>query len=256
MLSRSVAVFGGLNALGLAVSLYNSQEHRHIDILGTGAFVVAALAVNRGRTSSLHHQLSTLAVAAWGTRLAGFLGYRAFQTGHDARLGEILDEPASAAGFWAISMMWGVGVSLPHVLGSAAQKVPRFNLFSALAVGLFCAGMALETLADYQKWEFKAAGHRSFCDVGVWSASQHPNYAGNLMAWTGLYLLNFPLMSPTSRVVAAVTCPIFLVALFYGQSTGAIANTLQLADSKYGGDEKYLAYKAGTPLIFPGIPGA
>merc|ERR1711990_347215 len=103
MFSRSVAVFGGLNGLGLAISLYNSQEHRHIDILGTGAFVVAALAVNRGSTASLHHQLSTLAVTAWGTRLACFLGYRAFQTGHDARLAEILDEPTSAAGFWAIS---------------------------------------------------------------------------------------------------------------------------------------------------------
>jgi steroid 5-alpha reductase family enzyme len=93
----------------------------------------------------------------------------------------------------------------------------------------------------------------------VWSISQHPNYAGNLLVWTGITALNAPaLLSPAGGMGAgllrlAVGCasPLFMVALLYGQASGAMSNTVELAQARYGSDPRYQQYVRGTPLIMP-----
>ena len=42
------------------------------------------------------------------------------------------------------------------------------------AVGLFSAGLALETLADWQLDQFKAEGNTGILKEGVWSIVRHP----------------------------------------------------------------------------------
>ena len=127
-------------------------------------------------------------------------------------------------------------------------------------LGLFALGLLLESSADYQKWAFKhdPANRGKFCDVGVWKASQHANWAGNLLLWTGILLLNAPsLLSAGSkaarlgRLGGAALSPLFMLALFYAQATDTIAHTAQLADAKYGHDPRYKAYVSSTPLVLP-----
>eukprot|EP00747_Dinoflagellata_sp_TGD_P191708 gnl/TRDRNA2_/TRDRNA2_55457_c0_seq1.p1 gnl/TRDRNA2_/TRDRNA2_55457_c0~~gnl/TRDRNA2_/TRDRNA2_55457_c0_seq1.p1 ORF type:complete len:271 (+),score=27.21 gnl/TRDRNA2_/TRDRNA2_55457_c0_seq1:52-864(+) len=261
VLLRSAAIFGGINALGLGISIFDSHEHRHLDLLGTGAFVVHALAV-QSRSGTLHQALSKLAIAVWGTRLAGFLCYRACILKHDARLEDLLKSTSGAAAFWSVSFVWGFLVSLPHTLGTIATVRPKFG---ALAAGgaLICAfGFAVEAVADMQKWNFKQTHPGKFCSVGLWSVSQHPNYFGNLCFWSGIFLLNLPLLRGVQAVkghvasrghllVAAVS-PIFVGALLYGQAIGVVLpEALQLASKKYGSDPEYEVYVKTTPVLFP-----
>ena len=253
---RSTVVFAAANALGLGISLATGW-HYHLDLLGTGAFAAAAFAT---AGTELRQRASAACVGLWAVKLAGFLFYRALQTHRDGRLEDVLATSAGATGFWTISLAWGVVVSLPHTLaaGVATASRPAFGRVSDLAgIGLFAAGLCLETAADAQKWQFKsdAATRGGFCDVGVWTLSQHPNWLGNLMLWSGVVLLNAPTLlaagRPATTLLGALASPLFMVALFYGQATGKVGNAPQLAEAKYGADARFQAYVRDVPLVVP-----
>ena len=191
-LASSAAIFGAANGLGFGISLATGW-HYHLDLIGTGVFAVAAFAV-AGQAPA--QRASAFAVAAWASKLAGFLFYRALQTKYDGRLTDMLASSTGAFGFWLVSFAWGWFVSLPHTLAASvpAGSVPAMRAAgcSALGLGLFAVGMVVETLADAQKWAFKQnlATRGAFCDVGVWQLCQHPNWLGNLLLWSGVLLLN------------------------------------------------------------------
>jgi len=250
---RATAIFAGANALGLGISIATGS-HLHLDLIGTGAFSVVAVAT---RGTSLRQQVSAGCMGIWATRLAGFLFYRALEVGHDARLDDTLSTHEGATGFWTISFMWGVVCSLPHTLTLGLQKPALktpMGLMGFCGVALFAAGLGIETMSDLQKYSFKKdpLNKGKFCDTGLWMSSQHPNYFGNLCLWGGILLLNAPVLRQSpSRFGLAFLSPLFMTALFYGQASGAIANTVQLAEAKYGADPNYRAYVDKVPLIVP-----
>jgi steroid 5-alpha reductase family enzyme len=115
-------------------------------------------------------------------------------------------------------------------------------------------GFSIETMSDWQKWNFKLQpeNHGKFCDVGLWSTSQHPNYLGNLMLWSGILLLNAPCLAPRPLLfLAATASPLFMFGLFYGQASGAVTNSKELMEAKYGADPAFRIYADSVPLIFP-----
>ena len=96
----------------------------------------------------------------------------------------------------------------------------------------------------------------------MWKISQHPNWLGNILLWTGLWVLNAPtLLAPApagagwlrrgGRLLGAAASPLFLLALFYAQATDTMASAAALADAKYGADPNFKKYVATTPLILP-----
>jgi len=231
----------------------------HLDLIGTGIFAVSAASTAGG--GDVRQLISAGAVGLWATKLAGFLFYRALQTNHDARLKEALSTTGGALGFWAISALWGVVVTLPHTIAAGVVPLarPAFGAVGAAGLLVFLAGLGLETAADYQKWTFKSevANKGKFCDRGVWQLSQHPNWMGNVLLWSGIALLNLPVLlaqGPSAgRLLAGVASPCFMLALFYGQATDSLARTKALADERYGDDPRYQVYVAQTPLLVPNL---
>lgn len=274
---QSQKVFLGANLAGYLIGLV-TKSHHHVDLLGSGAFAAAALpALLQDAQSSTslvigpnsRIQASAKIVIAWSVKLASFLFYRVIQNGHDARLDTILSSPMSAAGFWVFSLAWGSLCSLPHTLGttSSSQGNPM-----ALRVGgaMAIAGLLVETLADYQKWMFKKKKTSGHCNVGLWSLSQHPNWFGNLLLWSGVCVMNAPaLIEPwlpaatlttkiwnCRRVGLALLSPLFLAYTFWGQATGSLLPDGHAATLKkygYGIDKEYTRYIDSTPLILPNL---
>eukprot|EP00929_Paragymnodinium_shiwhaense_P102453 TRINITY_DN65648_c0_g1_i1.p1 TRINITY_DN65648_c0_g1~~TRINITY_DN65648_c0_g1_i1.p1 ORF type:complete len:356 (-),score=27.57 TRINITY_DN65648_c0_g1_i1:220-1287(-) len=267
----SAGVLGAFNALGFLISLATGS-HLHLDLIGTGAFVFAAL-LSRG--TGLASRVSTAAVVLWGTRLAAFLFYRALQVQHDARLEVLLETASGAFTFWLISFVWGFVCLLPHALGAAptvAQQPSKIGAIGLTGLLLFAWGLGWEVVADWQKYWFAQdpANQGHFCNVGLWALSQHPNYFGNLCLWTGIVLLNLPaiasfqpiagsstkgLIVRCTRIAAGFLCPLFLALLFSGQASGSVGTARDLAMKKYGGDPSFLSYIRDVPLIFPRFPG-
>ena len=129
----SAKVFGACNGLGLGISLAK-DTHTHLDLIGTGAFAVAAYAT-KGPTAS--SRTSALMVGAWATRLASFLFYRAL--GHsDGRLEGTTKTLQGCVGFWFVSFVWGwLTLITPCIGGVRAES--REQGIEKVGPGLVCS---------------------------------------------------------------------------------------------------------------------
>jgi steroid 5-alpha reductase family enzyme len=272
-LLRAQLVLLGVNAVGYILTV-TTKSHYHVDLLGTSAFALAAWP---SLSSSNQRVLwSARIVAVWSVKLAGYLFYRVLQAGHDARLDEVLDSPYYAAGFWAFSWGWGAIASLPLTVGSTSSLVGN-PLLTLVGASVATLGVLIETLADCQKWMFKKKQPRgSFCNAGLWSVSQHPNWFGNMLLWIGVFVMNAsaliePAVAPTTasdnplraawswlwrsrRAGLAFLSPCFMWYLLSGEATGRILPDAVEAYRKrygYGTNAEFTKYVDTTPLIIP-----
>jgi steroid 5-alpha reductase family enzyme len=281
-LYQSTKIILGANLFGLIITLLQPDSHWHVDLLGTGAFALSALPALMTKDNPRIFY-SSFAVTLWSVKLASFLLYRVMSLGHDERLRTILATPSSAIGFWIISAAWGIICSSPHTIGATAIHATGNSLLIQTGGILFMIGWLMETVADYQKWTFKqqlspAALHK-FCDSGLWSISQHPNWFGNLVLWLGIFTMNLSTFidpAPTSksritnvmqsvfsflwrfrRLAVAAIGPLFMWLLFNAQATGFIlGDALQATYERYGygKDPAYTKYIDTTPAIVPNFP--
>lgn len=208
----SQGIIWGMNIIiGFGITYVLPTCHYHVDFIGTGSFALSAIIPqyynknnhamsnnnnqkkkNMIRNNNSRIRYSTYAVVLWSIKLGSFLLYRIMNHKHDNRLNDILSDPSKAIGFWFISGLWGSIVILSHSLGmtSSIDDTDDNTLFNTGTI-MYTVGLIIETIADYQKWIFKL-NHSSneFCNVGLWSIVQHPNWFGNILLWSGIYLMN------------------------------------------------------------------
>ncbi|KAI1120601.1 DUF1295-domain-containing protein [Nemania abortiva] len=167
-------------------------------------------------TLSRPERLLLTGVTLWGGRLFYRIASRSIRR---RRREQGRDDPRYAVqkreegeGFWDRALFT---LFLPEALVQTVISLPVTAPFhhqgavltgyhpavQALAVGLFCAGFALEVLADVQLERFKASARdaTSVCKEGVWSLVRHPNYLGD-----ALVHLSFPLLLYGSDMLAPV----------------------------------------------------
>ncbi|MDP4605813.1 MAG: DUF1295 domain-containing protein, partial [Erythrobacter sp.] len=83
--------------------------------------------------------------------------------------------------------------------------------------------------------------------TGLWAWSQHPNYFGEILLWTGILVIALPLLSGWGYL--AVISPLF-VALLLTRVSGI--NLLDaIAKQRWGDDPAWQAYVQRTPVLFP-----
>mmetsp|Transcript_10498 Transcript_10498/g.20271 ORF Transcript_10498/g.20271 Transcript_10498/m.20271 type:complete len:423 (+) Transcript_10498:106-1374(+) len=290
-LKYNVAI-GFFNLLGLTISLMFPRKQYHLDLLGTGAFALSAVfalfsATDMSAMMDLQRvQISSAAVIIWSVKLASFLFHRACKVKSDARLDSMLATTSGTITFWVISLVWGVVTSLPHSLG-LTSSLSGNNIALITGALIFVFGFFMETIADFQKWIWKKQNPGKFCNVGVWSISQHPNFFGNILIWSGITTMNLPAIAePLStagtlfsvnegasvvavissvvsdcfaviwslrRCFVACLSPIFLVTLLGGQAKGTIGSSVEQSYVRYGNDPEFQEYVDSVPLIIPDV---
>jgi len=289
---KANGIYLATNAVGFLISI-TTGSHLHLDLIGTGAFALATIPTLLQDNVAIHAQWSSWAVALWGTKLASILFFRATQIGHDKRLEELLLTSAGVFQFWFVTLVWNVLSSMPYLLGLCNNGVSGIggavgDVMLKAGGAFYALGLGIETIADVQKYLFKRANPGKFCNVGLWSISQHPNYLGNLMLWFGILIMNAPWLIESAtatplftvvplavdgnrigglltgalqssvnwlwrcrRLVVALVSPWFLWNLFSSQASGTMTNSVKLANSKYGNDPIYKDYIENVPPIFP-----
>lgn len=270
--AQSTLIFTLTNALGTFLSLVGKSQI-HVDLLGTGSFALAALPALLAKGTAISRvTLSAAAVVLWSAKLACYLLYRIVKLGEDTRLSDLFASTSGTISFWVFSLLWGVLCSLPHTLGTTSSA-PGNPTTTAIGMGIYAIGLIIETTSDYQKWMFKSSNPGKFCNVGLWSISQHPNWFGNLLIWLGILILNAPALIDVppatsgseaaalvglwdtlwgyKKLLLACFSQVFMWFLFNGQAEGSLTTAVELAKGKYGGDPEYVKYIETVPKIIP-----
>lgn len=258
-------VVGGLNGIGFAITSV-FETHKITDLVGVGSFAASAAVLHKPdllATNPRAFALNTL-VVAWSMRLSSFLFSRVLKTGEDLRLKKFFREkgegyldkaksffPIKLASFWGIQAAWGVLCMLPVAFVNRSPHTSTamgpFSFFG-LAVGV--TGFIIEAIADNQKNAFKDKNPDAFCNVGLWKYSRHPNYAGELMTWWGIFACSLPALWPNiGRCALAAMSPLTITFLLLKLS--GIPLLEKQYEKRYADSATYKEYKRTTPLLFP-----
>lgn len=186
-------------------------------------------------------------VIAWGVRLAGYLLYRILHMGRDARFDGIRERFWSFFRFWLFQGLAAFVIMLPVTLWFS--RPGPCTPWRSAGASIWFLGLALETVADQQKFAFKrtAQGRSRWTDTGLWRYSRHPNYLGELLCWWGVFVFAAPGLD--GWVALAIVGPIAITGLLLF-ATG-IPTLEASARKKWGDDPEYQAYRRRTRTLLP-----
>lgn len=236
-----------INWLAFIPSAIAKTEH-YYDLTGGITYItVSVIAVSLTSTIDLRTALVFGMVIVWALRLSTFLFLRISKGGKDKRFDEIKTRPVVFLMAWTLQGLWVL------LTGAAALAVITVGVRQPLGVIGFVGiivwviGFAIEVIADWQKSKFKAdpANSGKFIDVGLWSWSRHPNYFGEIILWTGMAIVAFPVLRGWQYVT--LISPLFVATLL--TKVSGIPMLEQAADERWGGQADYEKYKDQTPVL-------
>lgn len=229
---------------------YLAQTERFFDLTGSLTYIsITLLLVALTPGVDARGLLLAGMVIAWAARLGTFLFRRVGRAGADDRFDDIKPSLPRFLNVWTIQGLWVTfTAAAAWVALTSATRVP-LDAFAAVGVVLWVAGFAIEIVADTQKSRFKAdpANKGRFISTGLWSASRHPNYFGEIVLWIGVALVALPALRGWQLV--ALISPLF-VALLLTRVSG-IPLLEKKADARWGDDPAYQEYKRTTPVLIP-----
>ena len=189
----------------------------------------------------------------YGVRLSTFLWRRQSDSSYAPKFASVQERSDSMSLFKKLAIVAGVSLSqalyvLPLRLATLFPA-PAPGLRSSLGwagVGLACAGLLLEAVADEQKLAAKRRDPKAPVTSGLYSVCRHPNYLGEIMFHVGVLGLAAGGSGITQVAVASIA-PLFMVSVM----VGAAKRLDKDGTEKYGDDPAWLAYAESTPALVP-----
>jgi steroid 5-alpha reductase family enzyme len=235
----------GIN-LSLFLLAYVRRSDKLTDFSYALSFAVIAITTYIRSDQRLYHTVLLTLVLLWAARLGTFLVYRIRKSGTDHRFDGVRENFVRFGKFWLGQAIAAWVIMLPSIFASATDTG-----MSTLAVGgalIWLAGFWIELLADLQKIIFKnnPKNKDKWIELGLWRYSRHPNYFGEILVWTGVYLYAFTALSLTQAVVAFASPAIITSILLF---VSGIPPLEEYADRKWGKLKAYQEYKQRTSLL-------
>ncbi|KAM3617502.1 uncharacterized protein V6R79_007149 [Siganus canaliculatus] len=182
-------------------------------------------------------------------RLGTFLFMRILKDGHDRRFNNVRDSPGTFFVYWTIQAMWVFVTLLPTLMLNTEKRDVPLGTRDYIGWTLWGIGFASEAIADQQKWLFKRNPDNAgkFIQSGLWAYSRHPNYFGEILQWTGLWLSASSVMQGPQYL--SVASPLFVWFLL--RFVSGIPILEKQAMKKWGSDPAFQDYIRNTPLLWP-----
>ncbi|XP_072553383.1 uncharacterized protein [Salminus brasiliensis] len=248
-LAKCAAVDLGVQGLGWALAAAMKTEQFY-DLAGSSTFILLAhLSRIWGGTQHLRQNVQTGLVTAWALRLGTFLFLRIIKEGQDRRFNNVRDSPGVFFVYWTLQAVWVFVTLLPTLILNTEKKDKPLGLCDYAGWVIWGLGFATEAIADQQKWNFKNDPDNvgKFIQNGLWAYSRHPNYLGEIMQWSGLFLSASSVMHGP-QYLSAVS-PLFLWFLL--KYVSGIPILEKRAMKKWGADPAFQNYIKNTPLLWP-----
>ena len=190
----------------------------------------------------------------YGLRLGGYLTYRELKmTSYNKKMvGEIKDGKT-------ISMIAKICIWVSAALLYVCETSPvLFRLENGLGTtGVVIAGiiisafgLIIESAADIQKSRAKKVNPGRFVDTGLYRIVRCPNYLGEMLFWTGVFVSGIGSNHGVWQWISALVGYLGIIYVMFGG-----ARRLEMRQNKsYGKDPEYIAYVKKTPIMIPFIP--
>lgn len=239
-----------ISAIGFKKFVWFISLGYGFSIAGIG---VALLILFRGNLSPVTVILSLLLVV-YGCRLGGYLLVRERKSAsyQNTMKNDIKD--GSGMNFFLKVLVWASCALLyvceaSPVLFRLQNNTPT-DAASIVGTVIMALGIVLESASDLTKNRYKKEHPKRFCDVGLFKLVRCPNYLGEVLIWTGVYVSGTTALHGVLQWLAAIGGWVCIVYIMFGG-----ARRLELRQNKnYGSDPEYQAYVKKTPILLPFVP--
>lgn len=228
------------------------QTEKFYDLAGSATYIFLAWQTLRS-TGAFHLRqvIQTGCVTTWGVRLGSYLFTRILRDGHDSRFDKVRGNPKVFFIYWTIQGVWVFLTLLPTIILNTKRTDVELGWRDYLGWGLWTLGFLLEATADRQKSVFRSdpANKGKWISSGLWSLCRHPNYLGEILLWTGLFL-------PASSVMkgwefSSAVSPFFVAYLLLRVSGIPLLDKQAL--KRWGENLAYQRYRQKTAKLIPYI---
>ena len=247
--------------LAVAAVITAAGFYKFVYFISIGyAFSVAGLAVAMligfGTSLTLPVAILLAIVAVYAARLGIFVVIREYK---NVAYRKVLDE--ASTGFKKIPFFVKIPIWIFCSILYVMQVSPVFfrlqnGLQEAYAGWLYVGivvvaiGFLLQTVADAQKNRAKKENPKTFCRQGLFKMVRCPNYFGEIIVWTGVFVSSMPCLSGWFQIAFSLAGYIGLVYVMFGST-----RRLELRQNKnYGSDPAYHEYGRTTPVLIPMLP--
>lgn len=223
------------------------KTDKFTDITYSLTFILLALIILSFNTISTAKIILFIMILILGLRLGGFLFIRINKYKKDIRFDKIRNSFSKFLKFWLLQGFTVWVVLLCSLIFFSLDNV-ILNCISIIGLLIWIFGFLTESFADYQKFKFslKPKNKNKFISSGLWKYSRHPNYFGEMLVWTGIYIYCISSFNLVQALIALIS-PLFIILLI--SFISGIPILEKLADKKFGKSKEYQKYKKSTSLL-------
>lgn len=190
----------------------------------------------------------------YGCRLGGYLMIREIKsTSYQATMKNDIKDGSS------MNIVLKIVVWVSCALLYCCEAAPIFfrmkhnapvDAVAVVGAVIMALGIILESASDFTKNQFKKKNPHSFCNVGLFKIVRCPNYLGEVLIWTGVFVSGVTALSGVIEWIAAIAGWVCIVYIMFGG-----ARRLELRQNRnYGDNPEYQEYVKTTPILIPLIP--
>lgn len=232
------------------VPAYLLRTEKFYDLVGSFTFLVLlAMTAHFGPPRSKANTLLLVFCGVWALRLGAYLFLRVHRDGADRRFARIKTSFMQFGMSWTLQGLWVFLTLCPVIIVVGSAQWHHASIWTAIGAALWVFGFGIEIVSDWQKSQFKASSGNAgqFIRTGLWAWSRHPNYAGEILLWTGIFVICAPMLEGL-QWVAAIS-PLFTLLLL--TKVSGVPMLEASADARWGSTPEYAGYKKRTPVLWP-----
>lgn len=252
-----MSLFWIMAIVALVFSSIGFKKYVWFISIGYGFSVAAigvALLILGGPGLSAGTICASILFVLYGLRLGGYLAYRELKSASYNNKMKTEIKSGDGMGFGAKCAIW-ISAALLYVCETSPVIFRISNgkgtdAFLIVGLVISAAGLVIETCADLQKNAAKKVNPRRFVDTGLYRIVRCPNYFGEMLFWTGVFVGGIPALHGVLQWIAALVGYLGIIYVMFGG-----ARRLEIRQNRtYGDDPEYQKYVKTTPIMIPFIP--